>query len=97
MQDQDNTSQAKENVENFLKRYVQLLKDKKLIDEDIQALKEEFKEEGVAVNTVVRVFNQVKRQKKKTDSQIFEEEVISDWIENNTDIDDAIGELNAKA
>lgn len=86
----------RENIENYTKRYIELLKQKKVIDEDIKALKEEFKEEGVPVGIVTSVFNRVKAAKKKSDSEKFEEDIIQEWIESNVEIDNAIGELNAK-
>jgi uncharacterized protein (UPF0335 family) len=90
------SAENRENVENYTKRLISLLKQKKTIDQDIKALKDEFKEEGVPVSVVSKVFNTVKKQKKQTEDQIFEEDVIKDWLENNTDIDDGIGELLAK-
>ena len=90
------TEEAKTNIENFTKRYINLLKDKKNIDLDIKTLKEEFKEDGVPVNVVCSVFNKLKAMKKKTDSQRFEEETISEWLESNAEIDDGLGELISK-
>lgn len=90
------SEEQRQNVENFTKRYIELLKQKKVIDQDIKALKDEFKEEGVPVGIVVKVFNEVKKMKKVSDSEIFEQEVIKDWIARNEEIDDGIGELLSK-
>jgi len=90
------SEEARANIENFAKRFGELQKQKKVIDQDIKALKEEFKEEGVPVGIVCSMFNKIKAEKKKTDSQIFEEETIKEWLEANAEIDDVIGELNAK-
>ena len=90
------SEEARSNIESFAKRYGQLLKDKKIIDQDIKALKDEFKEEGVPVGIVTSMFGKIKAEKKKTDSQLFEEETIKEWLETNAEIDDVIGELNAK-
>lgn len=89
------TEEAKANIENFTKRYANLLQQKKELDADIKALKNEFKEEGVPVAVVTKVFNRIKANKKKTESQLFEEETIQEWLEANTEIDDQIGQLNA--
>lgn len=90
------TEEARKNIETFTKRLANLLQDKKNIDADIKELKREFKEEGVPVAVVSKVFNKIKANKNKTDSQLFEEETIQEWLETNTEIDDAIGRLAAK-
>lgn len=90
------TEEARKNTEDFAKRYVNLLLEKKKVDQDIKALKQEFNEEGVPTGVITKALNAIKANKKKTDSQIFEEETIQEWLEANTDIDDKIGELIAK-
>lgn len=90
------TEEARRNIEDFTRRFLNLQKQKKQIDEDIKALKQEFKEEGVPVNIVVAVINKIKQRKKKSDLEILEEETIKEWLESNKDIDDEIGELIAK-
>lgn len=90
------TEEARRNIEDFARRFLNLQKQKKQIDEDIKALKQEFKEEGVPVNIVVAVINKIKQRKKKSDLEILEEETIKEWLESNKDIDDEIGELIAK-
>ena len=90
------TEEARRNIEDFPRRFLNLQKQKKQIDEDIKALKQEFKEEGVPVNIVVAVINKIKQRKKKSDLEILEEETIKEWLESNKDIDDEIGELIAK-
>lgn len=90
------TEEARQNIEAFSKRFLDLLKQKKTIDQDIKSLKDEFKEEGVPVGIVTAVINQIKREKKKTDSERFEEDTIKEWLQSNADIDNDIGELMAK-
>lgn len=90
------TEEARTNIVNFTKRFLDLQKQKKALDEDIKALKEEFKEEGVPVSIVTSVINKIKRDKKKNDSERFEEDTIQEWLESNADIDNDIGELIAK-
>ena len=90
------TEEARTNVENFAKRFLNLQKQKKVIDQDIKALKDEFKEEGVPVGIVQKAINVIKANKKKTDAEIFEGEKIQEWLEGNSDIDNDIGELAAK-
>lgn len=90
------SEESRQNIEEFTKRYINLLKEKKQIDQDIKALKDEFKEEGVPVGIVTSVFNKIKAEKKKSDSEIFEEETIKEWLQANPDIDNEIGMLIAK-
>lgn len=84
---------ARTNIENFTKRLLSLLKEKKSLDQDIKALKEEFKEEGVPVSIVTSVINLIKKEKKRSDSERFEEDTIKEWLQANADIDNDIGEL----
>lgn len=87
--------QARKNIEEFSRRLLNLQQDKRKIDADIKELKEEFKEEGVPVGVVSSVLNKIKADKKKSDSERFEESTIKEWLEENTEIDDKIGELIA--
>lgn len=89
-------AESKQKISDFTKRYINLLKDKKRLDADIKALKDEFKDEGVPVQIVCKAVNVLKTLKKKTDSQIFEEEKIQEWLQEDKDIDNDIGELVAK-
>lgn len=89
-------SETKQNIEKYAKRLLNLEQQKKIIQEDIKALKLEFKEEGVPVGVVSRVINQLKREKKQTEGELHEEIVIKDWLSSNTEIDDEIGALVAK-
>ncbi len=88
--------EVKGNVESFATRLINLQLDKKEIDAQIKDLKDEFKEEGVPIAMVVSVINRIKTLKKKTDAERFEEEAIKEWLETNTEIDNAIGTLIAK-
>lgn len=90
------TEEARQNIEEFTKRYLNLQMQKKALDQDIKALKDEFKEEGVPVGIVASVINKIKSDKKKTDSERFEEDTIKEWLESNADIDNEIGALIAK-
>ncbi len=88
--------EARENIENFTKEYLKLLLHKKTIDQEIKDIKDNYKEDGVPVSVVCKVINRIKASKKKTDSEIFEEDVICEWLEQNKDIDTSISTLMAK-
>lgn len=89
-------SDSQKNIESFAKRLLNLEHQKKALQEDIKALKDEFKEEGVAVGIVTRVINQIKREKKQSEGEQHEEIVIKDWLTSNKEIDNEIGSLIAK-
>ena len=91
------SNEARENIENFSIRYLNLLLEKKKVDFDIKELKQEFNEEGVPTGKVASIINRIKADKKKSDSELFELEAMREWIESNSEIDDAIGQLGAKS
>lgn len=88
--------EVRENIENFTKEYLKLLLQKKMIDEEIKDIKNNYKEDGVPVSIVCKVINKIKSSKKKTDSEKHEEDIIADWLEANKDIDNDISTLLAK-
>ncbi len=88
--------EARENIENFTKEYLKLLLHKKTIDQDIKDIKDNYKEDGVPVSVVVKVINRIKAAKKKTDSEMHEEDIICDWLEQNKEVDESISALMAK-
>lgn len=90
------TEEARSNIEDFAIRLLDLDEQKKSLADDIKALKDEFKEEGVPVAIVTKAVNIIKANKKKTDAEKFEEATITEWLESNKEIDDKIGVLAAK-
>jgi uncharacterized protein (UPF0335 family) len=91
------TDEARKNVDNFSIRLLNLQLDKKRIDVDIKALKDEFKEEGVPVGIVQAVLNLIKADKKRSEAERFEREKIYEWCEDNEEISNKVTELGAKA
>lgn len=85
--------QTRDNIVNFAKRYLEIESRKEALKADTKALKEEFSMEGVPTTVVIRCLNQIKRNKKKTDSELFEEDAITTWLSENKDIDDSISSL----
>jgi uncharacterized protein (UPF0335 family) len=85
---------AKDNIIGFAKRLLNLQLQKKRIDVDIKALKEEFKEEGVAVSVVNKVVSTLKANAKKSDSELFELDTITEYLEADAEVMMAIEELN---
>jgi uncharacterized protein (UPF0335 family) len=90
------SEQAREGVIKYTKRYVELLKQKKTIDQDIKALKQEFAEEGVPAGVVSSLISKIKADLKKSDAEKFELDTMRDWIESVTEIVEDLQELNAK-
>lgn len=87
---------VKNNIQVFAERFLNLEKQKELIKQDVKALKDEFNQEGVPTAVVIQCINQIKKDKKKTDSELFEEEAIREWLMQNQGISDSISELLSK-
>lgn len=96
MMDIEITDEAKDNCIAFATRLLNLLNSKKQIDQDIKALKQEFSEQGIAVNVVVKALNKLKAKKKMSQSEYFELETIENWLESNKEVDDSLVELMSK-
>lgn len=88
--------EARENIENFSKEYLKLVMQKKSIDEEIKEMRNNYKEDGVPVGKVTKVLNKIKANKKKSDTEQTEENIIEEWLENNKEIDDMLTSLIAK-
>ena len=88
--------EARENIENFSKEYLKLVMQKKSIDEEIKEIRNNYKEDGVPVGKVTKVLNKIKANKKKSDTEQTEENIIEEWLENNKEIDDMLTSLIAK-
>lgn len=84
---------AKTDILSYAVRYLRLQLDKKKIDQDVKALKQEFKEEGIAVGVVQKAINVAKANKKRTDAERFELETITEYIEENPEAQDLLTEL----
>lgn len=90
------TDAVRNNIEAFQERFLNLEKQKKTLNEDIKQLKEEFNQEGVPTQVVVRCINNIKRLKRKTDSEVFEEEAIQEWLQSSQGISDSISDVISK-
>ena len=74
-------------------KMMELQLQKKSIDEDIKELKEEYKEEGVAVGTVNKVITLLKAKAKKTEGELLEEEILQEKLEADELVQNKIQEL----
>ena len=74
-------------------KIMELQLQKKVIDDDIKELKEEYKEEGVAVGTVNKVIVSLKAKAKKTEGELLEEEILQEKLDANEEIQNKIQEL----
>lgn len=68
----------------------------KSIQEEIKEIKENYKEQGIAVSTVNRVINTLKTKAKKDDSELLEEQIILEKMEANQKIQEQIAILVQK-
>ena len=80
----------------FSNRYLNLLEQKRTIDLDIKALKQEYDEQGLATKVVVKAINSLKKEKKETISQQDELAMFKEWLSANKEVDDKICTLATK-
>ena len=90
------TEEVMEKVYEYAEKMIELQLAKKAIDQEIRSLKEEYKEEGIAVNLVAKILNKLKAKKKLSDGDILEEDILTEKIEANDKIQDMLSTLNAK-
>jgi uncharacterized protein (UPF0335 family) len=83
-------------VVEFASKLIKLLIEKKQIDETIKELKTEYKEDGVPANIVTKCINLIKSKKKKSESELFELDIIQGWLESDKNIEIDIATLIAK-
>lgn len=81
--------ETKEIAEQFITELTDLEVKKALIMQEIKDLKSSYKENGIAVAPIVRAFKTVQKDKKKTDPERFEDEVLHEWFTESKIIDDA--------
>lgn len=80
----------------FSNRYLNLLEQKRTIDLDIKALKQEYDEQGLATKVVIKAINSLKKEKKETISQQDELAMFKEWLSANKEVDDKICSLATK-
>ena len=80
----------------FSNRYLNLLEQKRTIDLDIKALKQEYDEQGLATKVVIKAINSLKKEKKETISQQDELAMFKEWLSANKEVDDKICTLATK-
>jgi len=90
------TEEVMEKVYEYAEKIIDLQLQKKELDKEIRSLKEEYKEEGIAVGLVSKILNKLKKKKKLTDGDILEEDILTEKIEANEKIQDMLTSLNAK-
>ena len=83
-----------ENIMSCANELLAIQLQKKGLDEDIKALKQTWKEEGVAVGKVTKVLSKLKARAKMTESDKLEEDIIEEKLAGNEDIQDSIAMLN---
>ena len=80
----------------FSNRYLNLLEQKRALDLDIKALKQEYDEQGLATKVVVKAINSLKKEKKETISQQDDLAMFKEWLSENKEVDDKICALATK-
>jgi len=93
MQNGQNTDEMIEKIYSYANALITLQIEKKAIDEQIKELKADYKEEGIAVGVVTSVVSKLKAKAKKNDADIVEEDIITEKLEANQNIQDQIKQL----
>ena len=89
------SNDSKDLVNQFGERYLNLVLAKRVVDQDIKALKQEFNEQGIPTKLVVKAINNIKKDKKVSQSEKFEMEKFEDWLRENQKIDNALTEITS--
>lgn len=82
---------------SFAERYLRLQLQKKAVGEDIKELKREFEEQGLPTRQVIKALDRIRKELK--DGAEAEEEILTfkDMLFKQTNIQNQITELDAKA
>lgn len=89
-------SKTEEDTVNYVKAMLALELQIKEIKDDMKAIKDEAKAEGVNCAQASKAINQLKKLLKSKPSDVFEEEKILEIIENNESIVNDVRTLIAK-
>ena len=84
------------NITSFVKRYANLEKQIKTIKADIKELKHEFELTGLSTKIALKAYNNIKRSKKSSASELEEIDFVQNIIENDADCMTAIADLMSK-
>jgi hypothetical protein len=77
----------------FTKRYTKLLLDRKMVANDVKALRKEFNEQGLPTNIVVKAFAEIRKEKKEA----YKDEIhaFKSYISKNAELMRMIQELES--
>lgn len=88
-----------EEVQAIIKDYaIEILekqKAKKAIDTEIAEIKQDAKEDGIAIGKVMKALNEIKAYAKLSEADKTEGEIIRELLESDEKVQDAIAFLNA--
>jgi len=77
------TEETKEQILEFVNTILGLQLQKKAIDAEIKEVKQDYKENGLAVGTISKVISQVKSSLKQSESDKAEEDILREYIETS--------------
>ncbi len=90
------SEEVMEHIEAYAGAVLELQLQKKELDGKIADIKQDAKENGVAIGKVMKVVSAIKADSKLTEADALEEELIRERLEKSTKINDQIGMLLAK-
>lgn len=81
---------------DFINRIIELEKQKKEISEDIKAVKDDAKAEGVDTSKAMKAFRELRRKMKTDPADLLIEEGVMSLIEEDITVLSGISDLNKK-
>ena len=89
-------NEGKDLANQFVQRYTRLQLQKKNIGKDVKALRQEFEEQGLPTSDVLKAFNKMRSEKRAGDEKLEQIETFKQWLQENTETQDLVTELDAK-
>lgn len=86
--------EAVKDILDYAKRIQTLQKQRKEIDEDIKSVKQEAKEDGVAIGKVMKALGILMKEAKENEADKVELEIIKEHLASDEDIQNNIAILN---
>ncbi len=89
-------NEGKDLANQFVQRYTRLQLQKKNIGKDVKALRQEFEEQGLPTSDVLKALNKMRSEKRAGDEKLEQIETFKQWLQENTETQDLVTELDAK-
>lgn len=82
-------------IKDYAKEILQKQLSKKAIDGEIAEIKQDAKEDGIAISKVMKALNEIKAYAKLSEADKTEGEIIRETLEADETVQDMIAQINA--